>query len=77
MADQVFAGMVVLPDRVIDDGYVLVGDGLVQAIGSGQIPAGEKYGGAGFVVLPGAIDSQVHSRSQKGQDCLLYTSRCV
>jgi hypothetical protein len=37
--------MIVLPDRVVDDGYVLVGDGLVQAIGTGQIPAGEKYGG--------------------------------
>jgi allantoinase len=75
MADQVFAGMVVLPDRVIDDGYVLVGDGLVQAIGSGQIPAGEKYGGAGFVVLPGAIDSQVHSRSQKGQEDFIWSTR--
>jgi len=37
--------MIVLPDRVVDDGYVLVGDGLVQAIGTGQIPAGERYGG--------------------------------
>jgi hypothetical protein len=31
MADQVFVGTVVLPDRIVDDGYVLVGDGLVQA----------------------------------------------
>jgi allantoinase len=41
MADQVFAGMVVLPDQVIEDGYVLVGDGMVQRVGSGPPPAGE------------------------------------
>jgi imidazolonepropionase-like amidohydrolase len=57
MADQVFAGTVVLPDRVIEDGYVLVADGLVQRVGSGALPAGEKHGGAGFFVLPGAASS--------------------
>jgi allantoinase len=75
MADQVFVGTVVHPDRLVEDGYVLVGDGLVQAIGTGPIPAGEKYGGAGFVVLPGAIDSQVHSRSQKGQEDFIWSTR--
>jgi allantoinase len=75
MADQVFVGTVVQPDRLVEDGYVLVGDGLVQAIGTGPIPAGEKYGGAGFVVLPGAIDSQVHSRSQKGQEDFIWSTR--
>jgi hypothetical protein len=43
---------VVLPDRVINDGYVLVGDGSVRAAASGAVPAGEKYGGPGFLVLP-------------------------
>ena len=75
MADQVFVGTVVQPDRLVEDGYVLVGDGLVQAIGTGPIPAGEKYGGAGFVVLPGAIDSQVHSRSQKSQEDFIWSTR--
>src|ERR1700728_4877641 len=75
MADQVFAGMVVLPDRIIDNGYVLVGDGLVQAVGSGPIPAGERHGGAGHLVLPGAIDAQVHSRSQQGQEAFIWSTR--
>ncbi|MDB5654853.1 MAG: hypothetical protein JWQ94_2466, partial [Tardiphaga sp.] len=44
MADKVFAGSVVLPDRIIENGYVLVGDGRVQAVGSGALPAGEKHG---------------------------------
>jgi hypothetical protein len=28
------------------------------------LPDGEKRGGEGFIVLPGAIDAQVNSRSQ-------------
>jgi allantoinase len=75
MADKVFAGTVVLPDRIIDNGYVLVGDGIVQAIGSGTLPAGEKYGGGGFLVLPGAIDAQVHSRSQLGQEDFIWSTK--
>jgi allantoinase len=75
MADQVFAGTVVLPDRMIDNGYVLVADGLVQAVGSGPLPAGERRGGTGFFVLPGAIDAQVHSRSQKGQEDFIWSTR--
>ena len=38
-------------------------------------PAGEKHGGAGFFVLPGAIDAQVHSRSQKGQEDFIWSTR--
>jgi allantoinase len=75
MADQVFAGTVVLPDRVIDDGYVLVGDGVVQAVGAGPAPAGERHGGAGHFVMPGAIDAQTHSRSQKGQEDFVWSTR--
>lgn len=75
MADKVFVGAVVLPDRIIDDGYVLVGDGVVRAVGSGAAPAGEKHGGAKFLVLPGAIDAQVHSRSQSGQEDFVWSTR--
>jgi len=35
MADKVFAGTVVLADRIIDNGYVLAADGAVQAVGVG------------------------------------------
>ncbi|MCC8936729.1 hypothetical protein H8A99_09530 [Bradyrhizobium sp. Arg68] len=54
MADRVFTGPIVLSDRVIENGYVLVGDGKVQAVGAGAAPAGERHGGSGFLVLPGA-----------------------
>ena len=75
MADQVFAGTVVLPDRIIESGHVLVGDGKVQAVGSGALPAGEKHGGTGYYVMPGAIDAQVHSRSQAGQEDFIWSTR--
>ena len=55
MADKVFIGTVVLPDRIIDNGYVLVADGVVHRVGEEPAPAGEHHGGAGFLVLPGAM----------------------
>jgi allantoinase len=75
MADKVFVGTVVLPDRVIENGYVLVTDGVVHRVGEGSSPAGERHGGAGFLVLPGAIDGQVHSRSQAGQEDFVWSTR--
>src|SRR6478752_1953273 len=75
MIDQVFVGTVVLPDRIIDNGHVLVADGLVQRVGTGSPPAAERHGGDGYLVLPGAIDSQVHSRSQKGQEDFIWSTR--
>src|SRR5260370_41723670 len=75
MVDKVFAGTIVLPDRIVDNGYVLVGDGKVQSVGSGGSPDGEKHGGQGFLVFPGAIDAQVHSRSQLGQEDFVWSTR--
>ncbi|WP_022721257.1 dihydroorotase family protein [Rhodopseudomonas sp. B29] len=75
MVDKVFTGTVVLPDRMIDNGYVLVGDGKVQAVGAGPAPAGESHGGPDYLVMPGAIDGQVHSRSQLGQEDFIWSTR--
>jgi allantoinase len=74
MNDQVFVGTVVLPDRVIDAGYVLVADGKVQHVGEGPAPSGEVHGDSSTLVMPGAIDSQVHSRSQKDQEDFLWST---
>jgi len=75
MADKVFVGAVALPDRIIENGYVLVADGAAQRVGEEPSPAGERQGGAGFLVLPGAIDGQVHSRSQAGQEDFVWSTR--
>jgi allantoinase len=75
MPDKVFVGTVVLPDRIIENGYVLVADRVVHRVGEGPAPAGERYGGARSLVLPGAIDGQVHSRSQMGQEDFVWSTR--
>ena len=75
MTDMVFAGTIILPSRVIEAGWVLVSDGMVQHVGEGAPPAGERHGGAGMYVMPGAIDAQVHSRSQKDQEDFLGSTR--
>ena len=75
MADQVFVGTIVLPDRVIDRGYVLASEGIVRRVGEGDPPAGETHGGNGTLVLPGAIDSQVHSRSQRDQEDFIWSTK--
>jgi allantoinase len=75
MSDQVFVGKIVLPDRVIEHGWVLAADGLIRQVGAGAPPAGDRHGGANMLVLPGAIDSQVHSRSQKDQEDFVWSTR--
>jgi allantoinase len=75
MVDQVFCGDIVLPTRLIEGGYVFVADGKVVQVGEGTPPAGERHGGAGFLVLPGAIDAQVHSRSQRDQEDFIWSTR--
>lgn len=75
MTDKVFVGKVVLNDRVLDRGWVLVADGRIARIGSGAPPTGEKYGDAAALILPGAIDGQVHSRSQAGQEDFIWSTR--
>jgi allantoinase len=75
MADQIFCGDIVLPTHVVAGGYLLVADGKIVHVGEGEPPAGERHGGAGFLVLPGAIDAQVHSRSQRDQEDFIWSTR--
>ena len=74
--DLVITGRVVRTDRVLDDGYVAVRDGLIERVGQGVAPDArerQKFGDA--LVLPGAIDAQVHSRSQRGQEDFIWSTR--
>jgi len=74
--DVVVTGRVVTTDRVYEDGYVAIRGGLVERVGSGTPPAArEKYDFDGDYILPGAIDAQVHSRSQLGQEDFLWSTR--
>jgi allantoinase len=74
--DRVVRGRVVLSGEIIDDGFVAIANGKVAQVGCGAGPSAgavEKYDEC--LVLPGAIDGQVHSRSQKGQEDFIWSTR--
>jgi allantoinase len=74
--DLVITGRVVRPDTVIDNGYVAVRSGVVERVGAGAPPqASARHDFGQSFILPGAIDAQVHSRSQKGQEDFLWSTR--
>lgn len=74
--DLVLAGTVVLPSMVIEDGYVAVRDGKVVHVGEGAPPhAHERHLLGKALILPGAIDAQTHSLSQKNQEDFIWSTR--
>lgn len=65
--DLVVRGDVVLPEQVIEDGFVAVSGETVAAVGAGEPPAATlTHDARGQWVLPGLIDGQVHAGSQAG-----------
>jgi allantoinase len=74
--DLALKGTVVLPDRIVEGGHVTVRDGKVVHIGQGALPAARERHDLGHaLVLPGAIDAQVHSLSQKDQEDFVWSTR--
>lgn len=74
--DLVLQGTVVLPERILDAGYVAVRDGKIAEIGLGVPPAArERHLLGEALILPGAIDAQVHSLSQKDQEDFIWSTR--
>lgn len=67
--DLVLSGRVILTGREVPAGFVAVRDGKVALIGEGAPPAGRETHHLGAaLILPGAVDAQVHSLSQKGAE---------
>ncbi|GHA29660.1 allantoinase [Devosia pacifica] len=74
--DLVLKGTVVRADKVIENGYVAVSDGKIAAVGDGEAPqAKERHELGNSLILPGAIDAQVHSLSQKNQEDFIWSTR--
>lgn len=74
--DRVVRGRVVLSDQIVEDGFVAIANGKIAQLGCGEGPAAasvENY--RDCLVLPGAIDGQVHSRSQKDQEDFIWSTR--
>ena len=76
--DLVLRGTLILPDRVVPSGFVAVRDGLVAMLGQGAMPAArERHDLGAALIMPGAIDAQVHSLSQKNQEDFIWSTRAA
>lgn len=74
--DLALSGTIVLADRVIDRGYVAVRDGKIATVGEGAAPAARDRHDLGeAMILPGGIDAQTHSLSQKNQEDFIWSTR--
>lgn len=74
--DLVLSGTIVLPTTIIENGYVAVRDGKVIHVGEGTPPsAHERHLLGNALILPGAIDAQTHSLSQKNQEDFIWSTR--
>ncbi|UXN70149.1 amidohydrolase family protein [Devosia neptuniae] len=74
--DLVLSGTVVLPSTIIENGYVAVRDGKIVHVGEGVAPAAhERHELGKALILPGAIDAQTHSLSQKDQEDFIWSTR--
>lgn len=76
--DLVITGNLVLPERTVENGYIAVRNGRIAKLGEGTPPAArEVQDRKGCWVMPGAVDGQVHSKSQLDQEGLLMASRAA
>jgi allantoinase len=74
--DTVLIGTLVLPDRIIERGYVAISGEKIAAVGDGPAPGARDRRDLGeALILPGAIDAQVHSLSQKDQEDFIWSTR--
>lgn len=65
--DRVILGDVVLPDRVLADGYVAVRGETIAAIGQGAPPpAADTHDHRGRLLFPGLVDGHMHTSSAIG-----------
>ena len=76
--DVVVTGNIVTPNGVLAGGFLAVRGTRIERIGRGQAPAArEKIDASGAWIFPGAIDAQVHSRTQKGQEGFAYSTKAA
>ncbi|MHA6298251.1 dihydroorotase [Devosia sp. CAU 1758] len=74
--DLSLTGTIVLPDRVIARGHVAVRNGKIALVGEGVGPeARDRHDLGSAMILPGAIDAQTHSLSQKDQEDFIWSTR--
>lgn len=76
--EQLVLGHIVLAHGEITDGYVAVNQGKVARVGAGSagLPEADTvHDFRGSYIFPAAIDAQVHSRSQAGQEDFIWSTQ--
>jgi allantoinase len=78
MLDMVVRGDIVLPHAVKRGWYVSVNHGRIASV-SERDPglAKERREFDGALMFPGAVDAQVHSRSQKGREDFIFSTKAA
>lgn len=73
--DLVVRGRIVLPDRILDDGYIASRGGRIAVIGTAPAlpPSRRTVEARDSYVLPGIVDTHVHTRSEPAEGI----SRCT
>jgi allantoinase len=65
--ERVIRGDIVLPERLLGDGWVAVADERIAAIGAGPPPAARTLDEhRGRLILPGLVDGHMHTSSSAG-----------
>jgi allantoinase len=76
--DWTVRGKIIDAESITEDGWLAVRDGKIAARGLGAPPtARESVDARGLSILPGAVDGQVHSGSQRDQEGLGRASRAA
>lgn len=76
--DTVIRGTLVTEQGVTEAGFIAISDGKIAALGDGVPPeANDVIDFGDGLILPGGIDSQVHSRSQKDQEDFAWSTRAA
>ena len=63
MKTSIYNGKIITPDRIIENGYILIEDGIITDIGTNfdeTVFCGEKIDAKGNYISPGFIDIHVH-----------------
>ncbi|RVA21281.1 allantoinase, partial [Mesorhizobium sp. M7D.F.Ca.US.004.03.1.1] len=78
MLDLVVRGDIVLPGGVQRGWYLAIKDGKVAAVTSSDPGvAREKLQRDAALIFPGAIDAQVHSRSQRNREDFIFSTKAA
>ncbi len=78
MLDMIVRGDIVLPSTVRQGWYLSIHDGKVVSVSQNDPGAArEKRNLDGALLFPGAIDAQVHSRSQKGREDFIFSTKAA